>query len=217
MQTGRIATTDLQLPLDSVLSWAWMMENHPELMVASQSGMIEDDMIIADLPLERRDVNGEWYWACSFAFGEPEHETRSHWHKRLSTQDVEKYVDFGDRRGTVNTKSGFYKGYRMPLTEFLVPQLEWWLVGDERQVGRLLSRVTHLGKKRSQGKGRVAKWVVECANEDRADARPIPDPNGETMVAIRPPYWWHKNEVLCRWPDEPRLACNWIRSGHLVS
>lgn len=213
MADGRIATTDLTLPLDSVLAWAWMMREHPERMAASQSGMQPDDVIVPELPLERRGSGDSWYWACSFAFGQPVLENKAYWHKRFDAQASEDYADFGKRSGKVNVGAGHYKNYRMPLVVFLVPRLEWWLVGDQAAVEALLTRVTHLGKKRSQGFGRVARWEVGRTDEDYSNARPIPTPDGDDMATIRPPYWLHTNERYVRWPQQDGLACNWVRRG----
>jgi len=209
----------MTLPIDSVLGWAWMMENHPELMEVGHRGFApgENDHTIDQrkiaLPLEMRESNGEWYWAASFAFGRPVLEERTHWHKRLDAQAAETYVDFGKRRGVVNTGSGYFKGYRMPLTIFLVPRLEWYVVGDAMRIQQLLSRVTHLGKKRSQGNGKVARWTVEPSSEDLSDRRPVPDPNGTEVAGFRPPYWWYKSWTSVRWPEDDQLACNYVRRG----
>src|SRR5690554_1370103 len=109
MLDGRVATYDLNLPLDSILAYSWMVENHPDKMSVSQSGISHGELIDAELPLERREANGIWYWACSFACGEPLLEQKRYWHKRFDALQAERYVDFGKRRGTVNTGAGAYK------------------------------------------------------------------------------------------------------------
>lgn len=207
MQTGKIATTDLYLPLDSILAEVWMRQHHPERMAGSQSSIRPDNLVVPELPFERRGEGDDWYWACSFACGKPQREEIVYWHKRLDAVEAETYVDFGGRRGRVDTHAGVYKGYRMPLVTFLVPTLSWYAVGDIASVWEMVRTVAHIGKKRSQGYGRVVRWQVETWPEDLSHLRAIPDPDGAEM-GIRPPYWlaWQWRPAVV--PDDPRLACN---------
>lgn len=208
---GRIATTDLALPLDSILAYSWISKYRPDLMEASKSGIQE--ISHPPLPLAKREANGEWWWACSFAFGEPLLEQKNYWHKRFDADYAEGYVDFQGRRGKVDTGAGYFKGYRMPLTVFLVPKLTWYLEGDLRDIWKLLLLISHIGKKSAQGYGAVSEWTVEEVEleDDLTLARPIPDPHGDEIWGIRPPYWEPKNQARVRWPQERRLAINWLR------
>jgi len=208
MQTGKIATTDLFLPLDSILSNQWLSIHHPEVLEVTQSSIKPDELIVADLPLEKRGEGDDWYWACSFACGEPKREEIKHWHKRFDFSLGTEHIDFGDRRGKVDVKSGRYKNYRMPLVTYLVPKLEWYVVGKPIDVEVLLSYITHIGKKRSQGFGRVAKWTVEKWPEDLSHLRAIPDPNGDMDMGIRPPYWLAWQWKRAKLSEDGRLACN---------
>lgn len=213
---GRIAATELMLPLDSILAYAWMAEHHPDRLHVVSSGFDPADLIVPELPLERRGEGDLWYWACSCAFGQPLMEQTAHWHKRFDAFEAEQYMIL-KRRNVVNTAAGPYKAHRIPLTVFLVPRLEWWLVGDLGEVRRLLQGITHVGKKRGQGYGRIARWEVALAAEDRSHARPIPDPEGDAHLAIRPPYWHPMSAARVRWPEDPRLACNSLRrESHAV-
>jgi CRISPR type IV-associated protein Csf3 len=205
--TGQVATSDRYLPLDSMLAWAWMQEHHPEMMEASNSGIRPETMIQPELPLERRGQGDGWYWACSFACGEAKREEVLHWHKRFDQAAAEEYADFGARRGTVDIKSGHYKAYRMPLLVVLVSRLTWYAVGDIGQVSALTGRLTHVGKKRSQGYGKVASWLVESWPEDLSSLRAVPDLEGPLEIGIRPPYWLARDWRRATIPDDPRLLC----------
>lgn len=207
MQTGKVATTDLFLPLDSILAETWIYENHPEVLEISQSSIKPEELIVAELPFEKRGEGDKWYWACSFACGKPKAEERIYWHKRFDFDLGIKYIDFGNRRGKVDVKSGQYKNYRMPIITYLIPKLEWYAVGDRAEIERLLSGVTHIGKKRSQGFGRVSRWTVKEWPEDLSSLRAIPDPEGEEM-GIRPPYWLAWQWTTAKIPEDGRLACN---------
>lgn len=208
MWTGKIATTDLYLPLDAMLEYVWIQQNHPELLEVSQSSIPPDELVVSDLPLEKRGEGYDWYWACSFACGEPKREEILHWHKRFDFDLATKHVDFGNRRGKVDVKSGYYKNYRMPIVTYLVPKLEWYAVGELKEVALLVDEITHIGKKRSQGFGRVASWAVEEWTEDLSHLRAIPDPEGDMEMGIRPPYWLSWQWKRARLSDDGRLACN---------
>ena len=208
MQTGKVAATDLFLPLDSILAEVWMRQHYPERMAATQSAIKPEDFITPELPFERRGEGDDWYWACSFACGKPQREEIVYWHKRFDDKEAEAYVDFGGRRGKVDTGAGFYKDYRMPLVTYLIPVLSWYAVGDITTVWEMVRAVTHIGKKRSQGYGRVARWQVEAWPEDLSHLRAVPDPAGSEM-GIRPPYWLAWQWKPAKVPDDPRLACNY--------
>lgn len=208
MLTGQIATHDRYLPLDSMLAWAWMCENRPEKMEVSLSGIRADNLIHPELPLERRGSGEDWYWACSFACGEVRREEIQYWHKRFDQAQAEEYVDFQGRRGAVNVKGGRYKNYRMPFVIILAKRLTWYAVGDRVGVDKLLRRVTHVGKNRSQGFGRVSDWKVESWPEDLSWLRHIPLSNGVLMMGIRPPYWLNEHLRPCSVCLDPRLLYN---------
>jgi len=208
MQTGKVATTELYLPLDSILAYIWVKDNYPERLNISASGIHPDALIDPILPLERRGEDDNWYWACSFACGEPKNEEILYWHKRFDAQLSEDYVDFGKHRGKVDVKAGNYKNYRMPLITYLISKLEWYAIGDKAKIERMLKQVYFIGKKRNCGFGRVSKWTVEKWPEDLSYLRPIPDQNGEQEMGIRPPYWLASQYKLVKFPEDERLACN---------
>lgn len=208
MLTGQVATYDGYLPLDGILAMAWMRKHHPELV---GQPIDFNNMIEAELPLEKRGEGNDWYWACSFACYEPLKEGRRYWHKRFDQEFGEQYIDFNGRRGSVNIKSGHYKNYRMPLNYILVPQIEWYAVGDKTKIEHLLQQITHIGKKPAQGLGAVKEWIVEVIDKDLSYMRPIPDENGDDFTAIRPPYWYIGNYRKVRWQGNERLGTFCLR------
>lgn len=211
LQDGRVAGVDPWFPLDSILAAMWMRKNRPDLAYAP----IDDTskMIDADLPLARRGLGEKWYWACSFNRGKKVKEYVTHWHKRQD-DNLEKYINFGKRRGKINHKSGKYKAYRMPLVVQVFDRLVWHAVGNAEQVRELCSMVTHIGKKPSQGYGAVAEWIVEPWGKDWSviddscrPTRAIPITEGveypfpTRVYGIRPPYWFEGYRTLCIMPE----------------
>lgn len=213
MQDGRVASTESWLPLDSILAAEWMRKYHPEAYYNASSHMLTNDFITAELPFERRGTGDDWYWSCSFNNEAPLHEYVMYWHKRFDDH-LEQYIDFRGRRGRIDTKSGKYKAYRMPLVVQLFDRLVWYAVGNPDAVLDLCRGVTHIGKKSSQGLGAVDYWEVEPWPEDWSvtdgkkltRAVPLADmpPDMASHVrkyGIRPPYWLHQHQRPCFMPE----------------
>jgi CRISPR type IV-associated protein Csf3 len=215
MQDGRLAGTEPWFPLDSILAAEWMRRNHPEAYYNASSHMLTHDLIIPELPFERRGSGDNWYWACSFNVVPPLHEYVMHWHKRFDDH-LEKYVDFRGKRGKIDTKSGKHKAYRMPLVVQLFDLLTWYAVGDLEAVRDLCSTVTHIGKKSAQGLGAVDYWEIEPWPEDWSEvargrlSRAVPAelglPDGVqggrmAQYGIRPPYWHSNHQRVCVMPE----------------
>lgn len=116
-----------------------------------------------------------------------------------------------DARKVFYTTNGEFKSYRLPLRVRLIDRIVWFCLAKDgrgvKEVRRLLRDVTHLGKKTSQGYGRVAEWIVEDIDQDLSwyapsDAgsvlmRPMPASAVKVDVigarrwfgGVVPPYW----------------------------
>jgi len=214
MQDGRLGGAEPWFPLDSILAAEWMRRNHPDKFYNASSNMLSGQWIVAELPFERRGSGDDWYWACSFNTEKPIHEYITYWHKRFDDH-LERYVDFGKRRGKIDIKSGKFKAHRMPLVTQIFDKLIWYAVGDLDAVLDLCMGVTHIGKKVSQGLGCVDYWRVEPHDHDWSEimdgkvTRSLPVSLGmpkkvrEAAVAeksVRPPYWLVDNQKLCYVP-----------------
>lgn len=203
LETGQVGTVDGRLPIDGIIAAAWMRRHRPDLFYHTDAGRRED-LIVPELPLERRTLNGDWFWAASFAQYEAATEGLTHTHKRFDDTQAAEYVDFGKRRGRVHTQSGYFKAQRLPLVYIVTPQLTWYAFGDLAEVRSLLETIPAVGKKTARGFGDVAQWRVEPWPEDLScvDARgrlmrALPDPQGSDHGGIRPPYWHPSNWAWC--------------------
>lgn len=122
---------------------------------------------VARLPIDTvRFGRRDWYYKCSWAQW-PDHavEGQDYWNKRFDSQFAD-LVDFGGRRGKVKIKSGQYKAYHMPIFYRATLWIDWYAVACRKSMELLLSTVTHIGKKGSQGWGRVAEWQIDSWPED---------------------------------------------------
>lgn len=160
-----------------------------------------------------RPGRNNWYYRCSWAQWSHGVEGSDHWNKRFDDR-YEEYLDLG-RKSKVTTKSGRYKQYHMPIFYRACLWVEWYCIGDKAQLEYLLCTVTHIGKKRSQGWGRVSRWQIDPWPEDwsvwRSDGRlmrgiPLEDmpdkkPVDLLVYGIRPSYWKSSNQVPLVRPD----------------
>lgn len=208
LETGRVATIDGGLPLDSIMAAAWMRRHKPDMFLNNPAGRCcGDELIHPELPLRRRELAGEWFWACSFGQYQSRGEGIDYSHKRFDADAAAKWVDFGGRRGKIHVSSGYYKNYRHPIVYLLTPEIIWYAVGDAAEVQSLLVTITAIGKRIAIGYGTIADWRVEpypidlsCHDQAGRSMRALPDPDGPRLAGIRPPYWHPANMTRCVMP-----------------
>ena len=71
-----------------------------------------------------------------------------------------------ERLGTLSLKGGPCKSFRIPIetAHLRDDRVVWYCVGDREQIAQRIAWITHLGKRRGVGLGRVHRWEVEpCA------------------------------------------------------
>lgn len=204
--------SDVFLPIDAVLYY----QVHREALGA-QDIAVPGHMAISDgshrvLPLKKvntfkRHDSRLWFYAASFAVW-PAHtrEGTDHWNKRVDVSLID-LVDWQGRTPRIDVASGRYKSYHMPIFYRTALSIDWYVVGDQAEIERLLSTATSLGKKGAQGWGCVRAWDVQPWHSDWSlynDAgrlmRAIPDQQSSTVYGIRPSYWNPKNQTLCKLP-----------------
>ena len=191
--------------LDGLLAWATAARDClPMALTAADAQDI-------DLPLKRSPCGR--LWLCSQGSADVEAAELRYTNKRPSIEQFQTLAEPKMKR--VDIGAGANKGYRIPRpVSYLVDDLiTWWAIGDAAEVRTLLDLVTHIGKKRSVGWGRVVEWRVEVTPEpwdgfpvlrDGLPLRPLPldwpgiatDPP-TAYRTITPPYWDHSREELC--------------------
>ena len=161
------------------------------------------------LPLEKM-------WTCPMTFAPLWNATQffplsdnaqqtAYWHKRGYRPEMVKRALSG-KPHNANFGQGRHKEYRMPLP--IQSCLKWraYCVGDVEEVSGLLASLHSVGKKRSQGHGRVKEWQLmeidafSYFHEGRfIKAFPVAYPNKPELEAgisfsryetgWTPPYW----------------------------
>jgi len=204
--------SDQWLPLDGILLYqhtrADLGANSVTISGATRLAQSKgEDMRGGRLPLQY--VHGkDWYYKCSWAIWGPCADGQDAWSKRFDMTHAN-LVDFRGKRGRIDTSSSTYKAYRMPVFYRTAQWVEWYCVGDINKLSPLVHMITHLGKKNSQGWGRVIRWEIKRVDEDYSIWREgklmrgipryhWPRDLGEPSIGlygVRPPYWDQRNQM----------------------
>jgi CRISPR type IV-associated protein Csf3 len=211
-------------PLVAYDEWSPSLDALIEYQLLEKLGLIEPNpteqsiiknlpILFEQMPIARRMLNGEWYWAVSSPHYIENHQQTSKFRKRWDYQ--EHHLEWGKKRAKVNGSEGHFKAYDLPRYDREMQTIHWFCVGDADRISELLKPVTNLGKKRSQGCGQVHKWEVLPFEHDwhlwRGDslARPmpvgmIPQPQNINMMqwGWRPPTWLAANKSMCYMPTD---------------
>lgn len=202
---------DLNLPLDGILLYQAMRRvNGPR--DADWPGMIAPSAARAvTLPLACANTGQPtWFYLCSFAQW-PAHaqEGKAYWTKHIDMRRID-MVDM-QRASKIQIAKGRYRSYHMPIFYLATQYVEWYCVGRQGEIAELLRDVWAIGKKQSQGWGRVARWEIAPwpddwsvrHNEQLMRAVPITgtfDMSRAQLAGYRPPYWLPANQALCEMP-----------------
>lgn len=199
------AEPDGSCHLDSILSWAVLAH----LPYPVRTGGYEAPTV--PLPLKLSWVrDGVPLWAVSDL--RPQGDLlrdQAYWHKRYPTDQLH-YMT----KTRANVRAGKWKEYRIPMGTVVDAELRAVCVGNRGKLKELLAHVSHVGKKASQGYGRVGEWEVEPlgvpeedAEEAALRARAVPldyaTRHGRTVEegwrmyrgGWSAPYWFAKNHT----------------------
>ena len=199
--TGFVPTdSDGKLHLDGILSSA-VLASHP------CTAKYPKGAAIIPLPLDMLWVsdNGWPLWASSDLTPLERYESAELWHKRYPTHRA----DLGVKM-SANTSAGRWREYRVPVGALSPTTIAAVCIGNKDEIERLLSYVTHVGKKGSAGYGRVVWDVSQYEGGDVADLihqnKDLPldyaierNLRGTPMPTQgwTPPYWFAPNWSLC--------------------
>jgi len=140
---------------------------------------------------------------------------REYWHKRYPSDRA----DLSLKRAAL-TSAGRWKEYRTPVNAVTGNAVAGICVGVQSEVERLLTLITHVGKKGSIGYGRVGRWGVSAIplEEGRQSCligRPLPvscplasglQGRFEPRLGWTPPYWYVPWHEPCLIPEAPPVG-----------
>lgn len=176
---GAIANPTRRIAIDALLAYAVALRDDlPPVANASEVLPIE-------IPLMRSPCGR--FHMCSLSEHDAVIERETRYVNRRPVI-AEAQLMAGDTVKTIQINGGPDKGYRVPMEvgHYSTGEVWWWAIGDADAVRELLKLVTHLGKRRAVGVGKVLAWeVVEC--EPWGDDYPVMR-DGKPLRAL-PPEW----------------------------
>lgn len=117
------------------------------------------------LPLAVMEHDGHrWYRGSAWWPGIDEESSRQRWAGKWD-RDHEHWIDTSKAK-TVTLTNGPLKESFVPMQAVTVPEIVFYAVGDFVHVRQLARRVLAIGKKASQGYGRVSKCLIQRVTED---------------------------------------------------
>lgn len=191
--SGLIYDPNEPIHLDALLCWA----------MAPRQGVhqeINRDTVPehVGLTLERQYFGPHWVWKASALFPEgPQGEDLQFWRKRFRQGRAEL------SEGSPSLTNSTYRDWQMPTPLLLTNKLVAYAHGSRKEAKRLLRDVTHLGKKRAHGHGKVIGLDLDEVERDYSLLRDgcamrwLPLTQGDRQVRLRPPYWNRHERVPC--------------------
>lgn len=117
-----------------------------------------------ELPLARCTLDSQWWhWAATCGWPDTPQEAPEihYWGTRLDHRHTEHTATALPQHLPDN--KGRWKAYWMPVPITLTHTLAWHAVGDPDAIRDILAPITSIGKKRSQGEGRIRSWSITPA------------------------------------------------------
>jgi len=184
-------------------------------IVAQQIGLIAEitETVRVDVPIALSDC-GRYHLASFAIAGDVEMVERRWVNRRPIAAEAQALGESRIKR--LNITAGVNKGYRIPQAAAFVEHdtLTWFAIAEEEELRRLLGCVTHLGKKRSVGRGAVREWTIEPCEpwdgfpivRDGKPLRVLPADHPGLVdpllrhVTLTYPYWEYRRAELCAVP-----------------
>lgn len=180
------------------------------------------DLYDIPLPLAKlwQDDEGKPLWAasCLLPVGEWE-EDRDYLHKRKQTGRFTY-----NKKGvfSIDPQRGRWMERRYVVKSTVCPEFEAFVIGNAKEIARLLERIHHVGKFRTAGYGDVGEWRIEPVPlvpvdvlvRDGVCIHPVPVAAAETLgiettampgfAGWTPPYW-HGASMADAWRCGTRI------------
>jgi hypothetical protein len=179
--------------LDGLLEYE-MAQRHGKAQML-QRGRPAPPVGAIHLPLLRGEFGGvDGIPRCSAPILAPLGMRHEHFAKRIGVENADLLRE--DQRLVVATGNSWTKSYRLPLKVSNVERVCWFVGGSKRRsLKSLLKSVHSIGRKRSQGYGRVARWEFEEVEHDWSWF--APSEQGTLLMRVLP--WCDEIQRLVGW------------------
>ena len=198
------------LHLDSILSYLCLRDALSDLFYCMPTEETIDVSLL-NLPLKR---TSDVYHSSVGIYADNVKLYRDTIYKRFTDKETHK-LTHRQQKGRIKTNQGHFKDFMINLPIIITDTIIFYCNGDKKELERLLSHLTSIGKKTSIGSGRIRNITITETNEDYSFfkenhiMRPIPAtmdvPVFEGMIfqqqPYKPPYWDKNNVCMCIVPE----------------
>ena len=198
------------LHLDSILSYLCLRDALGDLFYCMPTEETIDVSLL-NLPLKR---TSDVYHSSVGIYANNVKLYRDTMYKRFTDKETHK-LTHRQQKGRIKTNQGHFKDFMINLPIIITDTIIFYCNGDKKELERLLSHLTSIGKKTSIGSGRIRNITITETNEDYSFfkenhiMRPIPAtmdvPVFEGMIfqqqPYKPPYWDKNNVCMCIVPE----------------
>ena len=198
------------LHLDSILSYLCLRDALGDLFYCMPTEETIDVSLL-NLPLKR---TSDVYHSSVGIYANNVKLYRDTIYKRFTDKETHK-LTHRQQKGRIKTNQGHFKDFMINLPIIITDTVTFYCNGDKKELERLLSHLTSIGKKTSIGGGRIRNITITETNEDHSFfknnciMRPIPAtmdvPVFEGMIfqqqPYKPPYWDKNNVCMCIVPE----------------
>lgn len=205
-----IYITSPWLHLDSILSYLCLRDALGDLFYCMPTEETIDVSLL-NLPLKR---TSDVYHSSVGIYANNVKLYRDTIYKRFTDKETHK-LTHRQQKGRIKTNQGHFKDFMINLPIIITDTITFYCNGDKKELERLLSHLTSIGKKTSIGGGRIRNITITETNEDYSFfkenhiMRPIPAtmdvPVFEGMIfqqqPYKPPYWDKNNVCMCIVPE----------------
>lgn len=195
---------------DSILSYLCLRDALDDLFYCMPTEEILNVSLL-DLPLKKTN---DVYHSSVGLYSENAKLYRDTIYKRFTDKETAKLTK-KQQKGRIKTNKGHFKDFMINLPILITDKVTFYVNGDKKELTRLLSHLTHIGKKTSIGGGRIDNIIISETSEDYSFykdgkiLRPIPCSMkiplfpGMSMQeqAYKPPYWDKNNVTMCYVPQ----------------
>lgn len=160
-------TAHLSTPIAVMDNYSPSLESLIEFLILDRAGRASPNptpeeveqtrpFVFANMPIQRGDLNGEWYWQASAPHYLYEWEVQIPLRKRWDNQD--RHLNWNGKRRNWSTAEGHTKSWTVLLNKRFTAQIDWFCVGDRTELSTLLTYCSNLTKKRC---GQVTDWQIQ--------------------------------------------------------
>lgn len=195
--------SDKNIPLDSILYYHHVRDIAGEEVLTKAGESAIRESLVPLLPFKKGGRRDEtWFYHCSFSQW-PQNSVEDSSFKVKKGDWIDKTDFLNDKTKRIDNQRGKFKAYHIKMYYRFANYIDWYCVGDEEKIMRLLQFCTAIGKNTGDGWGQILKWEVSEWPEDwsirNAEGKLMRSVPCETGIpyGIRPSYWNPRHITRC--------------------